>query len=121
MMSLTILRDIPGTGKFYNHKQTLRNYQDLIMEHYIMNYNNEFLERYEGVVKINIICFYKGKPGAKPSIDTLTDVTIKALTNVAFESPQQISFIGVTKIPVNSIKEQQFQLHIEFERYASNS
>ena len=91
------------------------------MESYLLSYVNNFLHKYEGTVKINIFCYHANKLASKPSIKTLIDVVVKALTNVAFESPEQISFIGTCKIPVDSKRLQRLQIMIEFEPFASNS
>jgi len=110
-LMITLLKDIPGVGKFANHKPTLRNYADIIAEKFLIDYQNFYLYPHEGRVKLHIICHHVNKG---PKVQTLIDVVKKGLIYVAFDKEDQIEYISVAKVPAESKKYQRLQIYVEY-------
>lgn len=110
---IEILGVVPNTGKFRDHKPTLKYFKELIMQNYLRQYHDEFISVKEGYVDISIQVKIKSLAlNASPKPSVIIDLVLKALENVAFENIKQVRTLYYNKINVEHKKEQGLKITI---------
>lgn len=111
---IEMLGVVPGTGKFKDHKPTLKYYKDLIMRTYLRNYHDEFISVKEGQVDLAIEVRIKSLAlNASPNPSVIIDLVLKSLQDVAFENVKQIKSIYYLKRNVETKKEEGLKVIIK--------